>query len=276
VANPRRSGRSRLTLALLVLTSVTLLTLDFRDFGPLQSVRDGIAGALEPVSDTAGGAIEPFDDAWNGAWNYGELEEENLRLKERIDELEGQAERGEIAEQALRDLTGELDIPWAGDREKATARVVSGPIGNFDHTVEIDKGSGAGIKAGMAVTTSRGLIGRVVRVTGGRSVVQLITDPAVSLGIRLVDTGAIGVATGEGDGRPLVAENIDKDTPVEDGALVATSGLARSLFPDGIPVGRVVAVQDNTDDTAQTVRIEPLADLDDLGFVTVVLEEPPE
>jgi hypothetical protein len=42
MALPDRSGRSRFTLALLIVTSITLLTLDFRGFGPLDAVTDGL------------------------------------------------------------------------------------------------------------------------------------------------------------------------------------------------------------------------------------------
>lgn len=271
-----RPGRSRLTLVLLILTSVTLLTLDFRGFGPLDSARGLLGDVLAPVGDATGGVLSPVGDAWNGAFRYGELEEENRRLRQRIDELEGQRSRNAVSEQALRELLAEVDIPWVGDRPTTVARVVAGPTANFDQTVEIDKGSDHGLAEGMAVMTHRGLVGRLVRVGRSRSVVELVTDPQMSVGVRLVSSGDIGVAGGQGAGDPLRVSDIEKTTVVEEGELVATSGLSRSLFPGDIPVGIVVAVQDDPEDPAKTLSVAPLARLDDLGYVTVVLEEPPE
>ena len=43
MALSRRSGRSRFTLILLVLSSVTILTLDFRGSSAVQGLRDGAA-----------------------------------------------------------------------------------------------------------------------------------------------------------------------------------------------------------------------------------------
>ena len=43
MAAPRRTGRSRFPLFVLFLTSVTLLTLDARDFGPVERLKDGVA-----------------------------------------------------------------------------------------------------------------------------------------------------------------------------------------------------------------------------------------
>ena len=56
------------------------------------------------------------------------------------------------------------------------AKVVSGAIANFDDTIEIDKGSDAGIKVDMPVIAGTGLVGTVVQVSADRSVVRLITD----------------------------------------------------------------------------------------------------
>ena len=276
MALTRQSGRSRFTLALLILTAVTLITLDSRGFGPLELARETTMSALGPVNDGAGTVLAPIGDAWAGAWRQGDLEEENARLQARIEELEGRDTMAGITEQALRDFLAEADITWATDRDKATARVVSGAAGNFDDTVEIDEGSSVGIREGMAVVTGAGLVGRVISVSDDRSKVQLISDPSVTLGVRLVGSGDLATATGQGQGRSLRVTNVEQDTTVELGEIVATSGLDRSLFPSDIPVGEVVRVDENPGDPSKVLLVKPLARLDDLTFVTVILEEPPE
>jgi cell shape-determining protein MreC len=92
----RRGGRTRFTLVLLILTSITLLTLDFRGFSPLSSVRSAVLDAFEPVGNFASDTMSPVRDAWNGAFDYDNVQSENEALRQRIDELEGQA--GEEAE----------------------------------------------------------------------------------------------------------------------------------------------------------------------------------
>ena len=269
-------GRSRFTFALLILSAVTLITLDSRGFGPLEWARSATMASLGPLNDGAGVVFSPLGDAWSGAWRQGDLEEENAELRARIEELEGRETMAGITEQALRDFLAEADITWASDREKVPARVVSGPAGNFDDTIEIDEGSSAGIGEGMAVVTGAGLVGRVVSVSDHRSKVQLISDPSVTIGVRLVGSGDLATATGQGPGRALRANNVEQDTTVEIGELVATSGLSRSLFPSDIPVGEVVRVDEAPGDPAKSLLVEPLARLDDLTMVSVILEEPPE
>ena len=62
----RSGGRSRLTIALLVLTSLALLTLDFRDAAIVQSARRTAGNVFSPLRGAAETVSEPFSNAWNG------------------------------------------------------------------------------------------------------------------------------------------------------------------------------------------------------------------
>jgi cell shape-determining protein MreC len=78
-------------------------------------------------------------------------------------------------------------------------------------------------------------------------------------------------------GRPLV---VDQGIPVnlEDNVRtrepVTTSGVSRSAFPPDIPVGRVTEVSAAADQLSLVLSIDPLADLDRLTLVRVLLWEP--
>ncbi len=111
----RRGGRTRFTLILLILTSITLLTLDFRGFTPLNSVRSAVLDAFEPVGNFASDTLRPVGDAWNGAFDYDNVKNENEALRQRVDELEGQITSGDVAKQSLQQLLEQVDIPFVGD-----------------------------------------------------------------------------------------------------------------------------------------------------------------
>jgi cell shape-determining protein MreC len=90
----------------------------------------------------------------------------------------------------------------------------------------------------------------------------------------------VGIAHGIGDAATVaVSEGIDEDTEVSVGELVVTSGGRSSFFPEDIPVGRVASIEEREGGAGRELRVELLADLDDLAFVTVVLyevaDEPP-
>ena len=86
-ASRRSGGRSRLTLALLVFTSLAILTLNFRDAGIVKSARGAAGTVFSPLKGVGETVSRPFTTAWHGVWDYGDLEDENARLRERIAEL---------------------------------------------------------------------------------------------------------------------------------------------------------------------------------------------
>lgn len=274
MATSRTVRRSRFTLVLLILTSVTLLSLDVTGFGPLDGVRRGVISVTSPVRSFFGDILSPVGDAWSGAFDGGELEKENERLRQEVAELRGQVAEEESARATLEQLLTEVDIEFVGAIDTVVARIVAGPVGNTVSTREIDKGSKSGIRDGMAVVTGGGLIGSVDLSTPSRSVVRLVDDAGFRLGVR-VDEQILGVVSGQGPGELLEGNlSFDSTRPVEKGMLVTTSGLERSLFPPGLPVGEVVSATIAEDGLTQVVEVELFADLEALGFVNVMLWEP--
>ena len=270
-----RSGRSRFTLLLLVLTSVTVLTLDYRGSGVVDGLREGASTVFGPVRDAGAWVGRPFADAWNGVFGYNELQDENEALRARIDELEGQRAQSEDALRQLDELDELNDLERWTAIPSVVSRVTGGPLSNFQHTVEINKGSADGLAEGMPVVTGSGLVGRLVQVSSNRSVVQLVTDPDWSFGVRLARSGEIGVAHGTGDGRPLVIDQgVERQIDVNVREAVTTSGFGDSIFPPDIPVGRVGELGVAPDQLSQVITVDLLADLDDLAYVRVLVWQP--
>lgn len=272
MALPQKSGRSRLTLVLLVLVSVTVLTLDFRDFGPVDSVQATARRALSPLTRAADGVFGPIGDLWQSVTDYDDLEAENADLRARLDELRGAAIAGQAAQATLDDVLTELDIDYVGGADRVTARV-SDRLGNFDdNTIEIDKGTVDGVDVDMPVITEAGLVGRVVDAGRESSRVEIMSKPGYTVGVKIVGTGDIALATGSGAGADLtVEEGISDSTDVSVGDVVVTSGIEGSRYPADVPIGVVSDVEIEQSELRQILSITPAADLENLTFVTVVL-----
>ncbi|MEY2461856.1 MAG: rod shape-determining protein MreC [Acidimicrobiaceae bacterium] len=272
-----RGGRSRFTLALLILTSLTVLTLDFRGSSAIQSLRSTASTVFSPVRDAADSVFSPVGNAWNGLFHYGDLKKENARLRQEIDQAQGAAAQNADAKAAFDQLAGAQGITQFTNLPAVTTQVISGPLTNFEHTIEIDRGSASGIKVGMPVVTGAGLAGRVVEVQSGRSVVKLLTDPDIVVGVRLLSTGETGLLHGQGDGKPLVVDaGIEPKVAVAPDELVSTSGEDRATFPGGIPIGKVAKSELASGQLNQVLTVTPLADLARLTFLKVLLWEPPQ
>ncbi|MEY2449944.1 MAG: rod shape-determining protein MreC [Acidimicrobiaceae bacterium] len=272
-----RGGRSRFTLALLILTSLTVLTLDFRGSSAIHSLRSAASTAFSPVRDAAGTVFSPFTSAWNGLFHYDDVRKDNDRLRAELDQVRGQQDQALADQQAFKDLAATQGITQWTTLPAVTAQVIAGPLTNFEHTIEIDRGSASGIKVGMPVVTGAGLAGRVVDVQGNRSVIKLLNDPDVVVGVRLLSSNETALLHGLGDGKPLVVDaGIDPKVVVPPDELINTSGEDRATFPAGIPIGKVAKVDLSAGQLTQILTVTPLADLTRLTFVKVLLWEPPQ
>lgn len=274
MASPRRRGRARITISLLLLSAVLLLTLDSRGSGPVQSARSVVLSVLSPLGSAAATVVNPIRNAWNSAFDQGNLKNENETLREENDRLKGDVTANSIAKEQLQQLLQLVGIPFVGDTPVVHTRIVSGAVGNFGDRIELDKGSNEGIERNMPVVTGEGLIGKVIEVSENRSVVSLLSSGTYRVGFSVVGTAAIGIAQGSGGDGNLRGSNIDSRQAVTVGAITATSGLAGSPFPPNLPIGTVTAVRTNEAELESTVDISMFANLNSLIYADVVLWKP--
>ena len=277
MATGTRTGRSRFTLIFLLLSSATLLTLDARDFEPLQRTEETLTDLISPLRSGADRLFEPFGDAWVGITGYDEMEAENQTLREELQQLEGQQILDSDAAIRLESLLDELGLPYVQDIPNVVGEVVTANVGNFDrYSVQINRGSQDGIRNGMPVVTRGGLIGRIDGDPGrGHSRVTLLTDPSFEVGVLAVGTDDVALASGSGHGEPLmVRKGLEIDTEVAVGQEVVTSGVDRSRYPPGIPIGTVTNFDYDEARLLQILTVEPSANTDNLSFVTVLLYDP--
>jgi rod shape-determining protein MreC len=270
----RSTGSPRLTLALLVVASITVLTFDQRGAGALDGLRSLAATAFSPLRGAGDAVTDPVQDRWDGLWRYGDVKDENDRLRQEVTELRTQADAGAQAQAQLDAIAAAQDLTLLSQHPTTVARVSGGPVSNFDHTVQLDKGSDAGLAVGMPVVVGRALVGRITQVEGGHAAVQLLVDPDARVGVALTRSGQRGTVAGQGAGQPLT---MGGDVPV--GVAIPPDETVftgpSSIYPPDLEVGRVTKVGPASDGLTQTVEVTPSADLDHLSYVTVILEVRP-
>ncbi len=163
------------------------------------------------------------------------------------------------------------------DYNPVTAGVIAQSPNLWYSTVNIDKGSSAGVKVNDPVVDGEGVVGKVTAAAPDGAQVSLITDSAVAVAAMINETGAPGMVypkVGEPD--TLVIRYLPANTPVSVGNYVVTSGTISSkgpsLFPRGIPIGQVSSVGEEA--PYKSVEIHPLADLHGLETVQVLTAPP--
>ncbi len=281
MAVAQRRARSRYRLLLLILTAITLLTLDFRDFGPLNTAQSRARDVLEPVVSAADVVLGPVARVWTVMFTYNDLQDENARLRDELDRLNTADIRSAAQQDAFDRLLSATNVEYLSNVPQVTGSVLRDSPGNFaDDVLSIDLGRRDGVALGMAVVTSAGFVGRVEVVDTASSTVIAVSDPSLVIGVRLLDTGDVGLGHGmPGDSSKFVVDSGLRWPETGDlsqlpaiGSGVVTA--ADSRYPADIPVGRVLSVEPAEAGLAQLVTVELNVEVGDLGYVTVLLQEP--
>ncbi|WP_019498043.1 rod shape-determining protein MreC [Pseudanabaena sp. PCC 6802] len=132
--------------------------------------------------------------------------------------------------------------------------------------IVISRGSSDGINIGALVVGPGGLVGRVASVSPNSSRVLLISDPTSQVGVTISRTRSMGVLHGQAQDLAIL-EFFDRDPGVKPGDIVLTSPFS-SMFPAGIPVGRIKSV--NLDkQPAPEAQVEFSVPMGPLEFVRV-------
>lgn len=202
------------------------------------------------------------------------LQQRNSELESEVSELQAQVIQ-------LQQEVGQTDILAAlvdfaqtnSENSYKAAAVIGRDPSPFLQYVIINRGSNDEIQRGMPVVTNQGLVGRVDAVIADAARVQLITDPASNVNVRLqnaeADASLVGSVTGD-----LTLDLIPQDVALDIGDLVLTSGLGGGYPPDLI-VGQVVNVRTRDFDLFQQATVQPVVDFNRLQIVLVIINFKP-
>lgn len=192
-----------------------------------------------------------------------QLEAEVSRLQSQIIDLQQQNSEMQV-------LAALLDFARThAENEYITAAVIGRDISPFLHYVIINRGSDDGLRRGMPVVSSQGLVGRVAAVTADGARVQLINDPDIAINVRIQPSGAEGSLQGSITG-DITVEAIPQEASIQSGDLILTSGLGGNYPPDML-IGQVSGVRQRPVELFQTATVEPVVDFTQLGIVLVIV-----
>ena len=259
---------TRAVLIALLVVAIALITIDFRDGG--NSGAHGLGGRVfGPIEHLAGDVTGVFRGAGNG--------NEVANLQKQNDELRVQLAQAQTANTDAAQLAKLLRLSKSGGY-----RVVAGTViaagGDYSDTVTINAGSKDGITTNETVLNGDGLVGTVVSITPTTATVQLATDAAATVGIRMAGTGQIGALSGSAPtlsgSAPLKLTLFNANATLKPGQTLVTFGsVGGRPYVPGVPVGTVSTVTTQPGSLTPTALVKPFADFTGLGVVGVVVSK---
>jgi rod shape-determining protein MreC len=262
-----RVRRYGILLAVL-LVSLLLLTIQTRGGGTGRA-SELVTVAVTPVQGLLVRIHRSALDFWANYVEWKSVRRENTVLREENEHLRVQAlQAGETREENVR-LRRLLVL-----RDRLPLATVSGEVigreaGGWVRSLTVNRGRGDGIAQQTPVIVPDGLVGRVVQVHRAAAVVQLLNDPASTVGAVVQRTRTAGLVEGDAGGTVRFKFMARDGASVTPGDLVVTSGLG-TTFPKGLPVGRVVKVEDKGSALFHFAVLAPAVDFSRVEEVLLV------
>lgn len=267
---PRR--RSRTLLAVLVLVSLVLITIDYRqgEGGAVAAIQRGALTVFGPVAEGFGTVVRPIGGFFSGIGELGSLRDQKAALEEDLRDIrERQVSMADL-QRENEQLRAQLGMRDRLGYTTTAARVIAQPPTSIERSVLLDVGADNGLLPGMAVMNEFGLVGKLTEVTASNARVELLTSPNARYGVRVADSGETGLLTGSG-ANPFQLELLDPEAEVATDAQIVTQTFTGTSIPDGIPVGIVEARRGQA---SRFHSVRPYVDFTRLTLVQVVLDFP--
>ena len=225
------------------------------------------------IGNGVSGFFSYFEDIDSLRQELDSLKEENESLKSQLIDAEILADENSWLYRylSMKEEHGDYSLCAAS---VISASSSSGEGGNYALSLTLNRGSSSGVQTGMPVVTSSGLVGVVVETGIHHCLVATLLDTSVSVGAVTTRTTQNGLCEGDYENlhngcatlRGLPEES---DVAVDD--IVITSGRG-SVYPYGIPIGRVVGIRSNAYSRTTEATVEPFTDFENLTQVVILTE----
>ena len=148
-------------------------------------------------------------------------------------------------------------------------KIVNDNTSYLTRTLIVNLGKNHGIRDDNAVVDLNGLFGRIVSVGDNASHIRLINDRNFKVSIRVGEDSSLGLFIPTHNNLGII-DGIIKTAEIAINDTVYTSGVS-TIYPDSIPVAKVVSINKKEENPFQEIVVEILADLDNYNHVFVIL-----
>lgn len=263
-----RGPSLQLRLFLAVIISVAAIVADSR-FGVFSHVRVYLSSLVSPLQYIANAPGTLLDTMSTQVQTRADLIEQTKQQEQQLFTLRSRLlkmDQLEHENQRLRELLGS---PVHKESRKMVAELLSVDSDPFSHQVLINKGALDGVYNGQPVINDQGVVGQVLHVGSTISRVLLITDSSHGIPVRVLRNDLRAIASGSGELDKLELRNLPRNTDVQVGDLLVTSGLG-GRFPEGYPVATVTRSDYVEGKPFAQIEAKPLVALDRLRYLLLL------
>jgi rod shape-determining protein MreC len=260
--------------------SLALLATDAR-FKYLSVMREVVSVIVYPLQRIAGAPAAILQRAAEFFVTQASLRDENERLRRQHLADAASLQRLQSLETENAHLRGLLAASERVGAKTIAAEILYAARDPFSRKIIVDRGSQHEVKSGQPVIDPVGVVGQVTRVYPWLSEVTLITDKDHLVPVLNPRNGLRAVLAGTGQDGRLELRFVPLSTDFQPGDRLVTSGID-GVYPPGLPVAEVSAVERNSAQLFARIDCRPLAGVASnaqlliVGTERVLPDRPPE
>jgi rod shape-determining protein MreC len=262
--------RRLILLVAVVVVCLALLTLQTRGYGARAG--DAVALVMTPIQIALAAVPRAAFGAWSVYLDWKGVRAENRRLRDEIRRLRVDALWVTEAADENRRLRRLLDLRNRLPVATLPGEVIAREWGGWVRSLTINRGRGDDVRRLTAVISPDGLVGRIVDVRMGASIVQVLTDPSSTVGAHALRTRTPGIVEGEPRGTLRFKYMARDGAGIVVDDVIVTAGLG-GVFPRGVPIGRVRAIDDRGSALFHYALLAPVVDFARVDEVLLVTGE---
>lgn len=232
------------------------------------------SGGLNNVRTVSVAFLSIIEEPLSQVSTYRQALETNRYLQRQNVLLQDELNRLRSAESELQSLRSMLALKTAGQPDLIPAKVIAKQLTGLNNFITLDAGERQGVKPGMPVISSDGLVGTIILTGSGVSQVMPHANTLFRASARIQDSRAYGVAGWSRDQqRVLHLDYIPKTIPVNIGDIAETSGYG-NRYPSGLILGEVIQTDSKPGEDTQRVLIRSKVELHTLSELFIIPFQP--
>ena len=216
-------------------------------------------------SNSANNFLDKVLSAWRDAHVKKQLEEQISQFKNKIIEQQDTVYK---LQSKLYTLS-----KFQAENKSKTKPIPADIIGydslTFRKSITVNAGSNHGVKPNDIVVSNNALIGKVVLVSGGSCVVQLITDPASRIPGRVLQTREQVIIEGNATGFCQL-KYVPRWAKLKKGDDIISSDIG-GFYPPSLPIATVMETEIKGGDLFQSVKVLPKVNISKIEQVLVII-----
>ena len=234
-----------------------------------------VKGILSPIRSGVSQLTDRAEQLYNYMFEYETLLSENQKLKEQLAQIEDEARQADSIARENERLRAMLKLLETNEDYKLVdGYIISRSSVDWTSTFTVNRGTNAGIRAGMCAITANGeLVGLVSEVGSNYAVIKTVLDSSLEISATISSSGCNGMVQGgysTGLDGLLRMDYLPSSAVIRNHDQVVTTG--STVYPRNLILGRVVDAGFDDTGVAKFALLEPAADFGTLEQVFIITE----